>query len=167
MNSAFKHAINLLMTIIHKYDGKSINKRFIDAANYLFDEQNIPVRISFEKDYRNTRIQRFTLTYTDRSYGTDGRYYLEYNSTINTLYPGSNPDYLDDNFKLISENLVTVLSIEFTRLTELNNDYSKGIEQADSVISLYKDLNDYVQTHLDKIPKCLRDNYSRLKCPIY
>lgn len=169
MNKSFKDAMMTIKNIVLAHNGKKVTKRFIDAINKELELNNIKVVFSFDKNYRGVRTQRLIMTYTNRYFGENDRFCLDYSSTMNTLYPGTCPEYLNDDFVLNSENLIKVLDWENNRLSEINEDYTRGINEVDNVINIYKELNEYAKSKMNSLPKCLQDHRgcSHFYCPIY
>lgn len=163
MYKTFQAAIDELITHSVKFNGKVMNVKFINFINELFDKKNLPVRLSFYTNYRNERENMFQLTFRDQSHT------LDYNTCVNVLYPANNPTYIDEtDFRLNVQNFNNVLAAERLRCETCAEDYQAGIDKLDSAISLYKDLEDYISTHMNKLPTCLQDKkYKYLNCPVY
>lgn len=162
MYEMFQTAIMHITSILPKYNGKKMNKRFLDAVNTLLTDNNVPIQFYFNKSYNGERTRRFEMVYMNREFT------LDYNTCVNTLYPGTNPEYLDEDFRLNAENFINVLGVELNRCKDCIEDYKAGLDKVDMVTSFYKDLEDYISTHMDKLPQCLQDKkYKYLNCPIY
>ena len=162
MYAQFQYAIDIILANVSKYNGKVMNIRFTKFINGLLENQNLSVRISFDTNWNGERNNRFRLTFIDKSYTLDS------NTCVNTLYPGKNPEYINEDFKLNADNFSAVLIDEQIRCEDYKVDYEKGIKNVDVAISLYKDLEEYISTHIDKLPDCLQNKkYKYLDCPVY
>ena len=155
INNDYIQAMTCIIPLISKYDGKKITKEIINEINDFLLDENTHVRISL--DFFSPFYTKFTLEHVSTYGDADARYYLPLS-----------PNYLTTALILNLENLKVVFENTSNSLKECNKEHESLINKTDTVISLYKDLEEYIHIHMDKIPKCLRDERDTyLKCPIY
>ena len=146
-------AINVLTPIAKKYNGKVINKRFVDAVNKAFEEkgyklpcQYYPLRISLD-EYN--------------------RVYFIANRPCNiTIYPKEyDKPYIIDkrmDYSVFESAIEKTLKNAAEEIA--NNE--RCINSIDEVIQGYKELKKHVKDFMDSLPYKFR-TFPIIDCPVY
>lgn len=163
-HNSFINAFNLIIKFAKDWDGKKINKRFIDKVNELLRDNHISyVRFCFDTNWRNERTNRFKL-YFDNRWVEEVRAYINCNE--NVIYT-HNGDYLDkDDYRLNAESFISALEHEKEICVNRINDLQACIEQVDEVIEKYTQMKAYVEKTMVEIPSSLKSRVD-IVCPVY
>ena len=164
MYNSFAKAIDIIINMAKDWDGKKINKRFIDKVNEALKDNHVSyVRFCFDTNWKNERDNRFKF-YFDNRWVEEARAYISYNE--NTIF-AHNGDYLDrDDYRLNAENLIIALEREKEICNNRAHDLQVSIEQIDEVIEKYAQMKVYVEKTLAEIPSPLRERID-VRCPVY
>lgn len=171
--NSFKEAIMTLQTIVLKYDGKKMDKRFIDKVNKMFEEKGIEVKFSFDTNYRGERDQKFKFYFSGEEFvdSNNNRGYLNYDNRCMWLYPNyeetTKREYMNTDFKLDAQAFLLALHKAFAVCEERTNKLKDAIENADEVIKTYAQLNKIITDTMKTIPEELRAYNPTIYCPIY
>lgn len=164
MYEEFTNALNNIQPLVTKYDGKKINKRFIDAVNDAIKDVAPNTKFAFATNYKGERENRFRLWYGNRWVESVNGYISDYE---NILYPcDSIQPYLDEEFRLNADSFLKAIDRELNRLINYIKSYTEAIQKVDEVIETYNSLKEYAYKTLDTIPSPLRSRII-IDSPIY
>lgn len=146
-------AINILTPIAKKFDGKVINKRFVDAVNKAFEEkgyklpcQYYPLRISLDE---YSRI-----------------YFIANHPCDITIYPKEydKPYIIDKRMDYSVFESAIEKTLKYAAEEIANNE--RCINSIDDVIQGYKELKKHVNDFMDSLPRKFK-TFPIIDCPVY
>ena len=148
-------AINTLTPIAKKYNGKVINKRFVDAVNKAFDEKGYKIPSQY-----GTRPLLISLDEYNRIY------FSSRNPCNITIYPdGYDKPYIIDKRMDYSAFEYAIDKTLKSAVDEIAKN-EKSINTIDDVIQGYQDLKKYVKDFMDALPFKFR-TFPIIDCPVY
>lgn len=150
---AIIEAINVLAPIAEKYNGKVINKRFVDAVNKAFEEkgyklpcQYYPLRINLDE---YNRI-----------------YFVVLHPCNITIYPKEyDKPYIIDK-RMDYSVFESAIEKTLKNTAEKIADNERCINTIDDVIQGYKELKKHVNDFMDSLPRKFK-TFPIIDCPVY
>ena len=146
-------AINVLAPIAKKFNGKVINKRFVDAVNKAFEEkgyklpcQYYPLRINLDE---YNRI-----------------YFVVLHPCDIAIYPKEydKPYIIDKRMDYSVFESAIEKTLKYAAEEIANNE--KCINSIDEVIQGYKELKKHVKDFMDSLPRKFK-TFPIIDCPVY
>ena len=160
-----KSAWELLINVANFYDGKVLNKKFLNKAQEELTKAGFnDIFINFVTDWRGNRQNRLEVWRRD-NYCCEAKCYIESTRLKDTLY--GEKDYIDESsFRLNAENFRLAVEYNNKGLENRIEELTECVEKIDEIIEKYENMRKYVETTLDSIPHRLREFIS-VPIPIY
>lgn len=155
MYETFNKAIDVIISLAKEWDGKKMNKRFVDKVmDKLRDNHISYVRFGFDTRWDGNRDTRFKLSF-------DNRWVEEVNAYIDdteNMIFAHKGDYLDkDDFRLNAENFIGALNREKEILDAKIQELKECISNVDEIINKYAQMQKFVKETMDTIPILCRN----------
>ena len=164
MYESFIKAFDIIIRMVKEWDGKKMNKRYIDKINEAINDKVPHVRFSFSTSWRGERENRFKL-YFDNRWVESVRGYIDVCESV--VYGRNGEQYINEiDFKLDAEKCVVALENDREICLSQAQRLMECIERIDEVIEKYAEMKSYVSKVLEDIPAPLRNSFT-INCPVY
>lgn len=154
-----KSVWEFLIDIVKPYDGKVINKRFINKAQEEIKKAGFTnVFIGFQNSWNGERQNKLELRVYD-NYCKEANCYIDSTRLKDILY--GQEEYMDENtFRMNAENFRLAVEYNNEFLENRIKELTECIDRIDEVIEKYENMRKYVETTLSSIPNKLREHIS-------
>ena len=146
------------------YDGKKMDKRFIDKVAAFAPTH---CRLVFDTDFYGKRENRFRTIYDDRYISSVNAYLDQWDYTHIIYKDYTAGDYINTaDFTLNYANFEAALMRQREQFVTNRDELIYAKEHTADIIATYEEMSEYIKTKMATIPSSLRQSVN-ISCPIY